>query len=346
MKKTISRFACGFAFAISTAFIFFSGNTFAAETHYPLTMNNCGRTLVFKKRPESAVSVGQNSTEILYALGLGDKIKGTALWYSDVLPQFADINRNIKILSMNEPSFESIIKERPDMVANHLEWSIGPQGSVASYEQFDDLGIPVYTAPADCTAKDNEAGGDGLRAQPFSMDMIYQEISELAEIFDVQEQGKALINELKAREEAAKAKVADIAKNRLSAVFWYSSADMEMDPYVAGQKGAPAYIMNILGIRNIIDSDHEWPTIGWETIVKENPSIVVMADMQRRRFPADDIKVKYEFLKTDPVTKLMAAVEKNHLVTLDAQAMNPTMRTVDGIEALADAIVKMGILNQ
>lgn len=322
----------------------FSGNGFAAETRYPLTLRNCGRTLVFNKKPERVVSIGQNSTEILYALGLSDKVKGTALWFSDVLPQFADINRKIKVLAQNEPSFESVVKERPDIIANHLEWTIGPQGSVASYEQFADVGIPVYTAPADCTAKDNEAGGDGLRTQPFTMDMIYQEITELAEIFDVQENGEKLISTLKAREAAAKAKVAALPKGRLSAVFWYSSADLQTDPYVAGQKGAPAYIMNILGIRNIITSNHEWPTVGWESIIKANPSIIVLAQMQRHRFPADDIKVKYEFLKKDPVTKLMTAVEKNYLVPLDAEAMNPTMRTIDGIEALANAIVEMGVV--
>ncbi|EGH35884.1 periplasmic binding protein, partial [Pseudomonas syringae pv. japonica str. M301072] len=37
---------------------------------------------------------------------------------------------------------------------------------------------------------------------------------------------------------------------------------------------------------NIVQSDEEWPTVGWETIAKANPSILVIARMDRRCFPA------------------------------------------------------------
>ena len=39
----------------------------------------------------------------------------------------------------------------------------------------------------------------------------------------------------------------------------------------------------------------------------------------------------------------MPAVKNNHIVIMDAQAMNPTIRTIDGIEVLADQIVKLGL---
>lgn len=315
----------------------------AEETHYPLTLKNCGREITFKKAPERVVSVGQNTTEILYSLGLSDKVKGTALWYSAVLPQFSEVNKSVKLLTHDIPSFESIIAEKPDLVASHQEWVIGPTGSTGTYDQFNDFEIPVYTAPADCLGKDNMAGSDGLRSQPFTMDMIYQEITELSVIFNVQDRGQKLVEELKNREKAAIDKVKSLPKGKLSAVFWYSSADMDIDPYVAGNLGAPGYIMQILGIQNVIQSNYEWPTVGWETIVKSNPTIIVLAEMDRRRFPADDVVVKREFLKNDPVTKLLPAVENNRLVNMDVQSMNTTMRTIDGIEKLADAIVKLGL---
>lgn len=315
----------------------------AEETQYPLTLKNCGRVITFSKAPQRVVSVGQNTTEILYALGLADKVKGTALWYSAVMPQFAELDKNVKVLSRDIPSFESIVEQKPDLVASHQEWVIGPAGSSATYDQFTEFDIPVYTAPADCVGKDNMAGGDGLRTQPFSMDMIYQEISELARIFNVQDRGQKLIADLKAREQAAIDKVKSIPKDKISAVFWYSSADLDIDPYVAGQLGAPGYIMKILGISNIIQSDHEWPTVGWETIVKANPTIIVLAEMERRRFPADDVAVKRDFLKNDPVTRLLPAVENNRLVAMDVQSMNTTMRTIDGIEKLANALVDLGL---
>jgi iron complex transport system substrate-binding protein len=90
-------------------------------------------------------------------------------------------------------------------------------------------------------------------------------------------------------------------------------------------------------MRNIIDSDEEWPTVGWETIAKANPTILVIARMDRRRFPADDHEKKLAFLRSDPVTRNMDAVKNNRIVIMDASAMESSVRLFDGIEQLAKA---------
>lgn len=314
----------------------------AAETSYPLTLKNCGRDVTFTHAPERTVSIGQSTTEILYMLGLADKVAGTAVWIGPVIKGYEEANAKVKRLADNDPSFESVLAEKPDLVTAQFQWHVGSEGVVAKPEQFEELGIPVYTSPSDCTGKDNSGGGDGVRHSVFTMDQIYQEISELAQIFNVQDRGETLIADLKSREEAARQKIASV-DGKLSAVFWFSSAELDIDPYVAGKNGAPGYIMSALGIKNVIDSDEEWPTVGWETIAKSQPTIIVAGKMDRRRYPADDAAVKQKFLKEDPVASLMPAVKQNHIVVMDAQAMNPTIRTIEGIEVLADQIVQLGL---
>jgi len=319
-----------------------ASNAQAAETTYPLTLANCGRDVTFQKAPERAVSIGQSSTEIMYLLGLQNRMVGTAVWIGPVLEGYEEANAKVKRLADNDPSFESVLAEKPDVVTAQFQWHVGPEGVVAKPEQFEELGIPVYASPADCVGKDNTGGGDGVRYAVFTMELIYQEIAELAQIFNVQDRGEKLIAELRAREEAARKKVAS-ANGKLSAVFWFSSAELDIDPYVAGRNGAPGYIMRALDIRNVIESDEEWPTVGWETIAKSDPTIIVAGKMERRRYPADDIALKHQFLRSDPVTNLMPAVRDGHVVEMDAQAMNPTIRTIEGIEVLAEAIAKSGL---
>lgn len=101
--------------------------------------------------------------------------------------------------------------------------------------------------------------------------------------------------------------------------------------------------MSALGLKNVIESDEEWPTVGWETIAKANPTVIVAGKMDRRRFPADDIAVKRKFLETDPVASIMPAVKQGRVFDMDAQAMNPTIRTIEGIETLAEAISAAGL---
>lgn len=316
---------------------------FAAPTAYPLTVENCGQSVVFDRPPEKIVSIGQGMTEVLYALGLADKVAGTAVWVGPVLPQFSEANARVRRLADNDPSFESVVGLAPDLVAAEFEWHVGPMGSVGRREQFSDMGINTYVSPADCVAKTNTAGGDGVRATLFSMDLIYREIGELATIFDVQDRGEALVASLKAREAAAVASIGKSAAKDLPVVFWFSSKEVKGDAFIAGKNSAPAYILKTIGARNVVDTQEEWPLVGWETIADANPAVIVIATMDRRRYAADDPATKMKFLQTDPVVSQLDAVKNKHFVLMDAQSMNPTIRTIDGIEVLAKGIRAFGL---
>lgn len=315
----------------------------AAETAWPLTLSNCGVDLSFDKAPESAVTVGQATTELLYALGLADKVTGTSVWFTEVLPEFREMNAGIERLADNDPSFESVVAKRPGLVTVQYEWHVGPQGIVATREQFADLDIPTYVLPSDCTGKDNTKGSDGTRSDIYAMESIYQGIDELGRIFDVADRGEALVAGLKAREAAAIGKARALDLKDATVVFWFSSAEMDIDPYVAGRKGPPAYMMDALRLRNIIESDEEWPVVSWETIARANPSVIALAKMDRRRFEADDYEKKIAFLKSDPVTNQMEAVRNDRIIVLDAHAMDPSIRNIDALETLAEALPKLGV---
>lgn len=314
-----------------------------AETTYPLKLQNCGVELSFDKAPERAVTVGQATTEILYTLGLGDKVQGTSVWFTDVLPEFKELNAGIERLADNDPSFESVVAKRPDIVTVQYEWHVGPQGIVATREQFADLGIPAYILPADCIGKDNTAGSDGTRLEPYTMQGIYLGIEELANIFNIGDKGAEVVADLKAREAAAVAAAQALDLKEASAVFWFSSAEMDIDPYVAGNGGAPAWMMASLGLKNVVDSPEEWPVVSWETIARANPDVIVIARMDRRRFEADDYEKKLAFLKSDPVASQMEAVKQGRIVIIDAHAMDPSIRNIAALEELAAALPAFGL---
>jgi iron complex transport system substrate-binding protein len=315
----------------------------AEPTQYPLALRNCGVDVTFAHAPRRAVSIGQSSTEILLALGLADRIVGTAVWFGPVLKDYEAANARIPRLADNDPSFESVVGKEPELVAAQYEWHVGPQGSVGTREQFAALGIPTYISPADCVAKDNSGGGDGVRKQLFTMDLVYQEIRDLARIFDVADRGEALVDELRKREAAAIASVAGQQARGVPVVFWFSSKEVAGEAFVAGRNGVPAYILQQLGARNVITTEEEWPLVSWERIAAADPAIIVMAEMSRRRYPADDTTVKLDFLATDPVASRLEAVRDNRIVVMDVQAMQPSIRAVDGIEALARGIKSFGL---
>ena len=324
-------------FATLLAGLGLTGLAQAAATHYPLTVDNCGKPQTFAQAPQRAVTIGQASTEMLYALGLGDKLAATSLWFNNVLPEYQVQNAKVPRLADNEPSFEAVVGKRPQLVTVQFEWMVGAQGAVATREQFDELGIPTYLLLSDCEGKDNLVGADGTRLQAFQVDTIYKSVSQLAAIFDVQDRGTALNAELRGRLDSAKAQLADKDLSATSALFWFSSADLHIDAYVAGRQGVADFMLRTLGVRNVVESSEEWPTVGWETLAKANPTWLIIARMDRRRYPADDYQKKLAFLRSDPVTRNMDAVKHDRIIILDADAMQAGIRLFSGLQTLAAA---------
>lgn len=310
-----------------------SATAISQESGYPLTLENCGHTLTLNAPPERVVTVGQASTEILYTLGLHEHVVGTSNWFSDVAPEFEDIDHNIERIADNFPSFESVVGRRPDLVTADFAFALGPEGAVGRLEQFHSLGINTFLMENECPVL------MGRNPEPFELEHLFQSIRSLATLFDVQQRGEELIGEMQDREAEAIALAEQQNVEGLSAVFWISSADLAMDPWVAGTTSSPAWMLSTLGLDNIVQAEEEWPAVGWETIARANPDVIVIAEMTRRRFEADDYRKKLEYLRTDPVTRNMDAVINDRIVVMDAHAMRgATLRALDGLEVLAEAL--------
>lgn len=314
----------------------------AQTTSYPLSVENCGQTLVFDAAPARAVTIGQSTTEMLYALGLGDRVHGSSVWFNDILPEYAEVNAGVERLADNHPGFEAVMAKEPELVTTQFEFHVGEQGVVGTRAQFNELGAQVYAMPADCVGKDNMVGGDGARTQEFTIELMYQAVRELAQIFDVGARGEELEAEMRARVDAAAERAQELGADGQSAIVWFSSPDIALDPFVAGQNGIAGFVLKTLGLENIVQSDEEWPSVGWETIASADPDYIIIARMDRRRFAADDYEVKLDYLRTDPVTSHMSAVQEGRIVIIDAHQLHAGVRIASGIETVVEAIAAAG----
>lgn len=315
-------------------------SSLANASRYPLTVDNCGVQETFNHAPLRVVTIGQHETELMLALGLEKNIAGTSVWFGALPDDLRQQGKNLKRLAENAPGFEAVAAQRPELVLAQYSWHVGPQGEVATRQQFTQLGIKTWISPADCTAKAVTAtsNGDGARSEPYSIDIIFDEITALARIFDVPARGEALKQKLADRIAAAQQQVNTQRAAPRKVVYWFSSTRLKGDPWVAGSKGAPGWISKTLGLTNIIDSDEEWPAVTREHIVKAQPDIIVIASMERRLYPADDVATKKRFLETDPVTREMPAVKKGHIVVVPAMSLNPSLRNVEAVELIGQQI--------
>lgn len=315
-----------------------SAHTLAAN--FPLTVKNCDSSETFNQPPARVVTIGQHETELLLSLGLRSKIVGTSVWFGVLPSDLAETGKGLTRLADNSPGFEAVAAQRPNLVLAQYSWHVGPQGEVATRKQFEQLGINTWISPADCEGKAVTAtsNGDGARVTPYSINVIFDEITELAAIFDVPARGDELKKTLAARVEQAQKRAALQGAHPLKVVYWFSSTRLKGDPWIAGNLGAPGWISKTLGLKNISESSDEWPAVSWEHIAQSQPDIIVIASMDRRLYPADDVAVKQAFLASDPVTREMTAVKQGHIVVVPAMSLNPSLRNVDAVELISQQI--------
>lgn len=331
MKKVI----CALGMVLASA-------SSALATTYPLTIENCGYKETFTKAPERVVALGQNTVEILLLLGLQDKIVASAFWPTKVLPQLAEQNEKIKTLTVEIPTLESILAQNPDFVPAQLPLLLGPESKVAKREDLATVGVNSYMSPGMCATKKDIGDMYGSRQKLWDMTFLYQEIADFAKIFNVEDRGQALIADFKQREADLRR---EFGKNNqdLSFVFWFSSSSPSSDAYVGGKNSASGFIANLLGGHNAITSETEWPTVGWESIIAANPNVIVVSSLDRNRWALDNAEEKIKFLKTDPAVSQLDAVKKGHVVVMDGQAMNPTIRTIYGAEQVGEQLRNLGL---
>ncbi|MDO5628735.1 MAG: ABC transporter substrate-binding protein [Mobilicoccus sp.] len=309
----------------------------ASEGGYPVEVPNCGRTVTLEAAPERIVSLNQGTTEMLLTLGVEERMVGTATWTDPVLPQLADANDEVPRLAENNPSLETVLARQPDLVTASFSGTLSP-GGVAPYERFEQLSVPTYLSHVECQkAEPGDGTSDGTRTEALTLDDIAQDIRDLAALTDTRAQGEHLIGDLESRMAAIEPVE---GTEPTTVVFWFANAE---SPYVAGGLGAPELIADRVGLTNVYaDRSEEWPQVGWEDIAAKNPDIIVLGDLTRRSQTAETAEAKIDFLESNPVTAQMDAVRNKRYISLPGGDMNPSIRTVDGTEKVAEGVRELG----
>ena len=186
-----------------------------------------------------------------------------------------------------------MLAKQPDFVAAMLVTLMGPDSKVAKRDDFETLGIPTYLSPSACTVEEDAKDVYGRRAELWNMDLLYKEIEDMAKIFDVADRGQEVIADFKAREAALRDEFHK--RDDLTFLFWFSSPSTADDAYLAGGNGPSAYIADLLGGSNAVTTTSEWPSLGWEGIIAADPTVIVAAQVDRKRWALDEADAKIDY---------------------------------------------------
>ncbi len=164
----------------------------ASKSGYPVTLDNCGRTVTFKEPPGRVVvmngaSVAEVST--LLALGLGDRIVANQQTYgmSEVPGRAAAIKKlptgDVTLNDAYDIPREAMLGLRPDLVLSTTSYGFDEKNGFATRDQLEDVGANTYVSPQGCDQDTSR----------MTVADSYQLLRDMGKVFGVSDKAEQLI---------------------------------------------------------------------------------------------------------------------------------------------------------
>ncbi|MFE9251330.1 ABC transporter substrate-binding protein [Streptomyces sp. NPDC007088] len=324
MRKLLSTASSGLAAALAlTGCGANVSSDDKAATSQAVTVTNCGKKVTYDKRPERVVTNDVGITELMFALGLEDRMAGYVMpadkGSTDGLP-YEDAYDKVKWLAKDRVTKEIALNARADLV--FAGWNYGFNENTLTPEELHKEGIDTYLLTESC----RNASTSTSRGIMPPLDALYTDLENLGRIFGVEKRAQKLIKRYKAAVAAVGAQAPEDTDR--PSVFLYDSGQDK--PFTSGRYAAPEQIISEAGGVNLLhDLKDSWTTVGWETVVKRNPDVIVVND-----YGSTSAAQKKKFLLSYPPLRNVSAIKHRRIFTLDYADLVESPRNPSAVERL------------
>lgn len=291
-----------------------------------ITVTNCGAPLTIAGVPERVVTNDTGITEMMFALGLADRLVGYTTYPGkerDIAtsPWRDDFERTTEL---GDAFTKEIVQAAaPDFV--FAGWNYGFRETTGlTPDWVRSIGADPYLLTESCRQL-----GTTRRGVMEPLDALYTDLANLGDIFGVRAKADELVAAYRDQVAAADAG----APREPARVFLFDSATPE--PFTSGRTAAPSQIIREAGGSNIFDDlNDSWTSASWEAAAQRDPQAIVIVDYGAG--PENTVAAKIEQLRRHPLMSGTTAVREGNFLALPYAALvegprNPqTVVTVAG----------------
>lgn len=272
------------------------------------TFDNYGRTVEITNVPEKVVTLGPNCTELFIALGLQDKIIGTSLSNHSrgPLDEYKEAYEKIPELTHASATREAVLSSGADFIYG-IDWEFGEEA--LDLDELTTFGITTYMNSAT------------------TLDEIYQEISDLGKIFQIEDKAEAFIQDQKERIAQVET---NVATQKPIKVLVYDSGGNGV--FTCSGSNFETLLIEKAGGKNIFDDlkDAQWVTVSSEEVLHRQPDVILIHD-----YDAPSLEEKIKEIKADPALSQLECVKQERFVSIPLESVLPGDRMAYTIEHFA-----------
>ncbi len=266
-------------------------------------VDGLGRSVTIDKIPQRIVSLAPSNTEILFALGLDDKVVGVTEYCN--YPQAAKTKP--KVGGFSTVDIEKVVSLEPDLV---LATQIHGKTVIPALEK---LGLTV------------------VALTPSSLNEVLSSITLVGEVTGQDEQASKLVNNLRTRIEAVADKTRTFSPNQKPRVFYITWHDPLM---TAGTGTLADDVIGNAGGENIAHDISGDKTTDLETVIYRDPQVIIASVGMGT---GEDLP--WQYVQTETRLKNTQALLNNRVYKIDGDLIHrPGPRVVDALEQMAHFI--------
>jgi iron complex transport system substrate-binding protein len=243
------------------------------------------------------VSLAPNLTEIVFALGKGDRLAGD----TDFCDYPAEASKKPHVGGPVNPNLEQVVALKPDLV---LATAINRRETVDALAR---IGVPVYAT------------------DPHSVEDMIASIEHIGKVLETEKTAAPLAASLRERLSNLDRRISGATPRRVLFVVW-------TDPLITVGNSFIADALRRAGARSVVDARAEWPRISFEEILRLQPEFLVFANAH-----SADAQRDIDSLRTRPGWRDLDAMRHGNIVIVSDAINRPAPRMVDAVEQLARA---------
>ena len=269
---------------------------------FPVTIvDDDGVSVTLNAPPERIVTFAPSATEILFALGRGERIVGVSGPYDDYPPAAKQIEQVGGAGEFGvEPNLEKVVSLQPDLL---LTISGGEQWK----KHLRDLGVAVFTIDAT------------------DLEDLLSDIRTVGRLTGAVAAADALITKMRAEDQDIQQRVAgEPPVTCFFEVYYPPLTTVGPDTFIAD-------LLRRAGCRSVSESAKgDYPQWSVDDLVREGPQLYLVSSQSGASLGAVAKRPGFDAIR---------AVAEGHIVPIDSDLVSrPGPRIVDGLRELAEAL--------
>jgi iron complex transport system substrate-binding protein len=266
-------------------------------------VDGLGRSITIDKTPQRIVSLAPSNTEILFALGLGDKVVGVTEYCN--YPQEATTKP--KVGGFSNVDIEKVVSLEPDLVlATHIHGK-------TVIPALEKVGLTV------------------VALTPGSLTEVLDSITLVGKITGQSREASKLINDLSTRIEAVVDDTQTLSPDQKPRVFYITWHEPLM---TAGTETLADDVISNAGGQNIAYDISGDKTINLETVLYRDPQVIVVSVGMGS---GEDLP--WQYVQNEPRLENTQALLNDRVYKIDGDVIHrPGPRIVDALEQMAQFI--------